>query len=222
MFRQLLSGLKKDITSDAVMNLHKSKFVICIFGILCLTFGYSQEMEELWVESVSISVFNERVTTPFKGTDAIRTHWGGTLAYEASRKRNGIYQFTHIFQGGYYNHTNLNQVGFVSWKPKFELHFNDTFNIHAILGVGYAHSFPTQPSYRLEEGTYTKKNNWGTPHFMPSMGIGSGLHLDMLLDVPIELFVRYEAFSLAPYKPKGSLPFTPNTMLGFGLKYSFN
>lgn len=201
---------------------HRSKFLIICCIILYSSYCISQEVNGQWVESVSTTVFNEHVTTPFKGTDAIRTSWGGTLSYEASKKRVGVYQYTHIFQGGYYYHHDLNQVAFIAWKPKFELRFSDTFNVHAVLGLGYAHSFLTQPSYRFEDGGYVKKANWGSPHFMPSIGLGTGFHFDKLFDVPIELFVRYEAFGLAPYKPKGSLPFTPNTMLGLGIKYSFN
>jgi len=204
------------------MNHRQSKFLLFVICFLVFMLGYSQEKKEQWVEAVSMFVFNEHLTTPLKGTDAIRTHWGGALAYEASKTRLGVYQFTHIFQGGYYYHADLNQAAFISWKPKFELRFKNVFNLHATLGVGYAHSFPTQPSYQFEEEQYEKKTNWGTPHFMPSIGLGAGLHLDKIIDVPIEIFLRYELFVLAPYKPKGSLPFTPNTMLGLGIKYSFN
>lgn len=200
----------------------QSKFLVPILTVFCISLIQAQERNEQWVEAVSVSLFNEKVTTPFVATDAIQTHWGGTLAYETSRNRAGVYQFTHVFQGGYYYHANFNQVAFLAWKPKFELRFNDFFNLHALLGLGYAHSFLTQPTYQIENGQYQEKKNWGTPHFMPSLGIGTGVHLNKLLGAPLELFVRYEAFSLAPYKPKGRLPFTPNTMLGIGLKFSFN
>lgn len=204
------------------MNHHKSKVVVSICAILYFMTGSAQGIDNPQVDAISITLFKEQITLPFQKTDAIQKHWGGTLAYEVSKERQGTYQFTHVFQGGFFNHDAINQVAFIAWKPKFELRFNNTFNLHAILGVGYAHSFLTQPSYEFTEGRYNEKSDWGTPHFMPSIGIGAGVHLDKLLDVPLELFIRYEAFSLAPYKPKGTLPFTANTMLNVGLKYSFN
>ncbi|MEX0273093.1 MAG: hypothetical protein AB3N16_01810 [Flavobacteriaceae bacterium] len=173
-------------------------------------------------KAIGISVFNEHVALPFSEPDNSPAHLGATVSYEWSRSRSGMYQFTHIFQGGYYFHEDFNQAFFITWKPKFELRFAGIIDIHAIPGVGYAHSFPTQATYRLKNGKYQQRAHWGKPHFMPSLGFGGGLHLENWLDVPITTFVRYETFSLAPYAPKAAIPLTLHTMLSFGVVYSFN
>lgn len=167
---------------------------------------------------ISATFFNENIALPFSVRQDSPKHPGFTLAFETSRKRSGMYQFTHILQAGYYYHKDFNQVAFISWKPKFELRFKELFNVHAIVGIGYAHSFPVRDTYEFENGAYEKKRNWGKPHATPSLGFGGGIHLDKWLNLPVELFGRYEAFSLAPYALKGKVPVTVNTMLSFGIK----
>lgn len=183
---------------------------------------HAQETSNQIQYHLGITLFDEHTAEPFGTRKDSPIHLGITISFEKSKRRDGIYQFTHVFQGGYYYHQDFNQVAFLAWKPKFELRFADAFNVHSIVGIGYAHSFPTQTTYKLEDGKYQKKTNWGKPHAMPSIGFGAGLHLDELLAVPVELFARYEAFGLAPYALKGRIPVTLNTMTSFGIKYSFN
>jgi hypothetical protein len=198
------------------------KIITIALLLLYVSNVHAQEASNQTEYHLGITLFDEHVATPFGAKSDSPTYLGGTISFEMSKRRGGVYQFTHIFQAGYYYHQDFNQVAFLAWKPKFELRFANTFNVNTILGIGYAHSFPTQTSFGLEDGRYQKKTNWGKPHAMPSIGFGAGLHLDKLLDVPIELFGRYEVFSLAPYAPKGSIPLTLNTMTSFGIKYSFN
>lgn len=197
-----------------------------IFTITVLLLGlavvHAQKKSNEIEYHISATIFDEHVAAPFSARSDSPTHLGGTVSFEVSKKRNGLYQFAHVFQAGYYYHKDFNQVAFLAWKPKFELRFSEVFNVHAILGLGYAHSFPTQTSYKFDDGKYQKKTNWGKPHAIPSIGFGTGMHLNKLLDIPVELFARYEAFGLAPYAPKGSIPLTLNTMTSFGIKYSFN
>lgn len=201
---------------------YKLKLVLILWVVSHGITSYAQTSDNRSATGLSITMFKEQITLPLQKTNALQKHWGGTLAYEVSKKRSGAYQYAHIFQGGYYYHDGISQVAFIAWKPKFELNLGGAVSIHAILGVGYAHSFLTQPSYEFKDGGYVAKKDKGASHFMPSVGIGSGVSLESLLSVPITLFVRYEGFSLAPYKTKGSLPLTVNTMLSFGVKYSFN
>ncbi|MET2983627.1 hypothetical protein [Aureibaculum conchae] len=202
------------------MKKKTSKLITNLILLLCITVK-AQTTTNDKIYSISATLFDEHIAAPFEIREDSPRHLGAAISYELSRKRSGVYQFAHIFQIGYYYHKNFNQAGFIAWKPKFELRFADTFNIHVILGVGYAHSFPTQQTYKFDNGKYKKKTNWGKPHFMPSVGFGAGLHLDKL-GIPIEIFGRYETFSLAPYAIKGRIPMTINTMLGLGVKYTFN
>lgn len=191
-------------------------FTLVLLFICPIVIAQSIELDREY--HLSATIFDEHIAVPFEVRKDAPTHLGGTLAFEMSRKRESSYQFTHIFQTGYYYHKNFNQVAFLAWKPKFELRFANSFNIHTIIGIGYAHSFPVRQNYQLEDGGYIKKTNWGKPHAMPSIGFGAGVNLDKLINMPITVFGRYEAFSLAPYALKGKVPITINTMLSFGIK----
>ncbi len=197
-----------------------------ILLILLFTFSFfatiKAQTNNNRVRAISASIFNENITIPFNKRNDAPKHLGGTLSYEISKKRNGVYQFTHIFQVGYYYHKYFNQVAFIGWKPKFEFRWLKTFNVHATTGIGYAHSFPTYQTYQLDNGTYKKKKNSGKSHFMPSIGVGIGVDLKELGLLPFTIYSRYEVFSLAPYAPKGTIPLTINTMMSFGLTYKLN
>ena len=204
------------------MKFHQSIYFAILVVFILTAKAYAQMGNDSREYHISATLFDEHVAAPFSARSYSPRHLGGTVSYEISKKRNGLYQFAHIFQVGYYYHKDFNQVAFLAWKPKFELRFSKVFNVHAILGLGYAHSFPTQTSYKFDDGKCQKKTNWGKPHAIPSIGFGTGLHLNKLLDIPVELFARYEVFGLAPYAPKGSIPLILNTMTSFGIKYSFN
>lgn len=166
---------------------------------------------------MSITFIDEHIGIPFQNDNRSGLHPGATLAIETSKERNGIYQFSNVYQIGYYYHRHTQQVGFIAYKPKFEFRFGQLINMHIMPGFGYAHSLPTQVSYSLENGSYQEKRNWGQPHGMLSLGAGAGLHFNKILDVPIEVFVRYEAMALVPY---GDL-FSLNNLRQIGLKYTF-
>ncbi len=208
--------LKKDMKNNRSIPL------TLIFMFSFLVAIEAQTIDNNRVHTISASIFNENTAIPFNKRNDAPKHLGGTLSYEISKKRNGVYQFTHIFQVGYYHHKDFNQAAFITWKPKFELLLLKTFSIHVTTGIGYAHSFPTYQTYQLDNGAYKKKKKSGKPHFMPSVGIGVGLDLKELGILPFTIYSRYEVFSLAPYSPKGSIPFTINTMMSFGLTYKLN
>ncbi len=180
--------------------------------------GYSQNFNQKNY-SISVTVFNEKLVDPFSAPKSSPINIGGTLSFEISKPREGIYQFSHVIQLGYYKHNNFNQVAFLAWKPTFELKFFNLINLHTILGIGYAHSLPIRPSYVFENNTYIRKKNYGTPHLIPSIGFGFGLDLEPRSKIPLEIFSRYEVFSLAPYALNGRIPLTINRMIHFGVKF---
>lgn len=199
-----------------VYTLKKSYILYFLFLFIAVK-GYSQDINKKNYH-ISASLFSELFSEPFASLRDSPLNLGGTVSFEMSKPRNGIYQFSHIFQLGYYYHKDFNQVGFISWKPKFEVSLFNMVNLHTVIGLGYAHSFPVRDSYVFKNDTYVKKTNYGHSHFMPSVGVGLGLNLEKFLNIPTEVFTRYEAFSLAPYALNGRVPITVNTMFHFGIK----
>lgn len=203
-------------------------FAIYTMGWLSMAFALLSLMpltsnaQDSLSKSLSVAGFSEHIGLPFANQRDSPLHPGISFAYERSKQRPGTYQFSHTFHLGYFYHQNFTQAFFLAWKPKFEWRFKNLVNLHLIPGIGYGHSFPTQTTYVLEGGEYVKKANAGKPHLVPSLGLGTGIHFDKFIHLPLELFCRYEAFALAPYSPGGTVPFTPNTMLSLGISYQFN
>ncbi|MEE9371527.1 MAG: hypothetical protein V3V00_00575 [Saprospiraceae bacterium] len=169
--------------------------------------------------AISITILDENIGIPLDAFKINPKHPGATLSFESSKIHSKAYRFTHMIQLGYYYHADFNQVGFLGWKPKFELRLLGMVNVHVLFGLGYAHSFPTQQTYGLENEHYESKQSNGKSHFMPSAGFGGGLDFNKALGIPLEVFGRYEAFSLAPYAINGIAPVTVNTMISIGIKY---
>ena len=171
---------------------------------------------------IAVTLFDEHIAAPFSVRSDSPAHWGLSVSLETLRRVENPFQYSNVIQLGYYYHQNFNQVAFLAWKPKFELRFANIISVHAMPGIGYAHSFPTQTSYKLEQGKYRKTTNRGKSHAMPSLGFGAGVNLYRIWGVPMEVFGRYEFFGLAPYSLNGSIPVTLNTMTSLGIRFSIS
>ncbi len=171
-------------------------------------------------KSLSIEYFEECIVrAPFKERKDSPTYSGGVLSYELTKPRNGMYEFSHVFQLGYFHHRHVNQLGFVAWKPEFEVRIARLFGLHLIPGLAYAHSFTTQQQYRLEDGIYIKKMSTGRPHFMPSLGFGLSLNFNRF-NCPFEVYFRQEYAVIYPNTRR--LPISLHSLRGLGIKYFFN
>lgn len=150
--------------------------------------------------SIGISLLDEHVGLPFEsfGDQEPAIHPGFALSVERRRERVGAYQFSRVIQLGYYYHEDNEQVAFLALKPRLSLFLGSMLDLHLVPGLGYARSFPTQPSYALQSGEYAARRNPGKGHFMPSLGVGIGLRLQALTSVPLTLFARHESFVLFP------------------------
>lgn len=144
-------------------------------------------------------------------------HLGGSIALGFTRKQNGVYRASNNFELGYFKHHTLFQAAYLAWKPKYEWQFNNGINLHSNLGLGYAHTFPTQETYVSENGSYVTNKNSGKPGGMAAFGLGIGYQFAQNSNAPATLFLRHELTLIAPFNLYKSLPVGVNTMLKVGV-----
>lgn len=204
----------------------KSYFLPLLCILLICTTAVAQFDNDKPNQSINISIFNEQLGIPnpsakyYLNYPLEFNHPGGAISIESSPSSSSFLNISHMIELGYFKHENLNHVLFIGWKPKVEVNIFNTLAAHAILGLSYAHSLPTKPSYRLEAGVYNQNRNFGRPHFMPSIGAGLSVDFYGIFSLPLELFVRHEAFGFLPYAPQGDFPITLNHKLSLGISIS--
>ncbi len=204
----------------------KSYFLPLLCILVTCTTAIAQIGSDKPNQSINISIFNEQLGIPDPSSNYYLNYpfesknLGAAISIESSPSSGAIINISHMIELGYFKHENLNHVLFIGWKPKVELNILNTVAAHAILGLSYAHSIPTKPSYTLEDGEYNQTRNLGRPHFMPSIGAGLSVDFYGIFSLPLEVFVRHEAFGFLPYAPQGDFPLTLNHKLSLGITIS--
>ncbi len=186
-------------------------FLLCTCGLAPKSLCAQKE----FTSSLSLSLLDEHVGLPLQHLDVFdpdEVNPGFAITFESSRQRPGVYQFSRAIEIGYYYHEDNEQAVYLALKPRVRFVFADLIDLHFVPGLGYARTFPTGPSYRPENGTFTEFRNTGKSHFMPSFGVGVGLQLRQLTGVPLTVFARHESFVLFP---------SAHTFTRLGLSFSF-
>jgi hypothetical protein len=87
------------------------------------------------------------------------------------------------------------------------------------IGAGYLHAFPATEIFKLENGIYRKKTNWGRPQCMT--GAALGLHYGLPERFWVNrVFVDYQFYLQMPFV-KSYVPLLPNTLLHAGITLPF-
>lgn len=86
------------------------------------------------------------------------------------------------------------------------------------LGGGYLHSFPGTEIFRLQDGRYTQKRNFGRPQAMA--GGTFGLSYALPLGAAPRIFLDYQFYLQMPFV-KSYVPLLPNTALHLGIAFPF-
>jgi len=87
------------------------------------------------------------------------------------------------------------------------------------LGAGYLHAFPATELFKLENGMYFKKTNWGRPQCMAGAALGLNYSLPNRFWLN-QVFVDYQFYLQLPFV-KSYVPLLPNTLLHAGVTLPF-
>lgn len=178
----------------------------------CLTITTGQiTSKKQW--PIKLSILDENLTTPdlnvarYSFNPAIIL---GTEYYLKQTDRNEWFLGGNV---GFYSHKYFRNAIFLNTELGYRHHFG-RFNTSAQLGLGYAHVFATLPTYKYENGDYNEVTDWGSPAFMPSLGLELGYRLGNSPNSP-ELFIDY---MFAVDDPFAVLPL-PHQFFGLGIKF---
>lgn len=200
------------------MRIKPYLILLFVAGLMCKTEAQTKN-EISFQHKIGVTIMFEHINLPFTKRLGEKRHVGLMINYSFAKERDKLHQIEHNFNLGYFKHKNFFQATFINYKPSFGLRLGKVVSLKIPLGVGLAYSTTTQQGYKHVDGTFVKSRPTGKIHFMPSLGLGASLNLCNTSGIPIEIFTQYEVFSLAPYAPYGSLPFTVHTSTNFGLKY---
>lgn len=194
----------------------KLKFILILLFIAHTSIAQERSIP------LSVSIFNNGTSLPGKGYGGVfskTVHPGITLG-TAHQYRKG--RRTELFQTlklGYFYHRH-NQHG-VQLYTELGYRYFITGGLYAdgLLGAGYMHSFADVQQFRLEDGRYVKKANWGRPQLMGSVSLALGYDLQARSNIPFKLFLQYQFWLQTPFVNK-YVPLLPNTALHLGLIYT--
>ncbi len=171
-----------------------------VSALLLLTFNLViAQSDSSRVQSIGMSYFAEGGAYP-----------GFTLNYERRLLANNKFQLLLAGKAGAYfhfqNHTGV--FFMVQSGQRFRIHKQLYFE--HFLGIGYLHSFLSggDAYFVNTSGQAQKANNFGNPHFMPS--ISFGLSYDHLGKHPVMVFARPMLF--------WQIPFNQASLLQYGIE----
>lgn len=114
---------------------------------------------------------------------------------------------------GFYYHKDWQAAVFLNSEIGYRYHFG-RFNAAARLGLGYAHVFATQPIYREVDGDFVAATDYGSPAFMPSLGVSLAYELKEQEYSP-EVFLIFASQAEVPFNFFTGL----HQMVGIGVKF---
>jgi len=171
---------------------------------------------------LSLSIFNNGTSLPGRGYAGVfsKTIHPGISLGTAHLYRKGIH--SELFQTlklGYFYHQ-YNQHGLQLYSELGYRYLTGSgFYGEGLLGAGYLHSFADVQQFRLENGRYVKKKNWGRPQLMATLSLALGYDLKPHCGLPLKFFLQYQFWLQTPFVNK-YVPLLPNTALHLGAIYS--
>lgn len=174
-------------------------------------------------KTFSISVFNNGTALPGSGTLGVwnkNIHPGGQLGYHHIHKK---WDNAVLFQNvklGYYYHRFAQQAIQLYTEAGYQYQFKFGLFADVALGGGYLHAFPDLDVFRIENGAYVKKTNWGRPQAMLSTALSIGYNLQSSFDIPLKPYLQYQFWLQTPYV-KEYVPLLPNAAVHLGVYYTF-
>lgn len=164
---------------------------------------------------LSIAFMDEEVAYPF--TRLTRFNPGITLGWRFWHKQEG--KFTHHLQSdlGGFLHKKVKNAVFA--KVSYGLNYSvfDFLSAEAFFGLGYLHGFYPGVVYEMkEDGTFSKKTQWGRPHLIGEVGFGFAFPNKSNRTPFIRQSLMIETASQNP-----SVSILPHALLSVGVLFKF-
>lgn len=172
---------------------------------------------------LSVSVFNNGTSLPGSGAMGVFSktiHPGFDIGTYHTYRSAAKYDLIQTFKAGYYYHR-FNQHA-IRLYSEFGYRYKTRTGLYAegLTGAGYLHSFADVEQFKLEDGRYVKKANWGRPQIIGSASLDLGYDFQVKQQLPLKLFLQYQFWIQTPFVNK-YVPLLPNTALHLGVVYTF-
>jgi hypothetical protein len=190
------------------------------FTPLCFVcFSVTAQQPEI---PIAVSVFNNGTSLPgsgYAGVFSKTIHPGFDMGTYHLYKAAPKHDFFQTFKLGYFYHQyNQNAIQLYS-ELGYRFKTTSGFYGEGLLGAGYLHSFADVDQFKLEDGHYVKKTNWGRPQFMATASLALGYHFQTKQKRPLRIFLQYQCWMQTPFVNK-YVPLLPNAALHLGLVYT--
>jgi hypothetical protein len=172
---------------------------------------------------VSLSVFNNGTSLPGNGALGVFSktiHPGFDVGTYHLYKSAAKHDFIQTFKLGYFYHQ-FNQHAMQLYS-EFGYRYKTNTGLYAegLIGAGYLHSFADIQQFKLVDGQYVKKANWGRPQLMATTSVALGYDFQTKKNFPLKAFLQYQFWMQAPFVNK-YVPLLPNAALHVGIVYIF-
>jgi len=192
----------------------KNTLIVIVLLIITSSMLHSQSLqEETRKFPLKISLLDESISLPNFWFTRYSYNPAAMIGTEYILKEKNNYDWHLTGNLGFYYHKNWQTAVFVNSEIGYRYHLG-RFNASARLGVGYAHVFATQPIYREVDGDYELQTDYGSPAFMPSLGINFAYELQDKEYSP-EVFLTFMSHAEVPFNIFTGL----HQMVGIGVKF---
>jgi len=187
------------------------KINIVLFIILLSAFSAIGQKER----QISIAFMDEEIAYPF--TRLTQLNPGVTLGWRLWHKEKG--KFLHNLQAdlGGFIHKKVKNAAFAKISYRLNYSLFDFLEAEALIGLGYLHSFYPGVIYEMkEDGSFSKKNQWGSPHLIGEVGVGFAFPNKSKFIPFIRQNLMIETPSQSP-----SVSILPHALLSVGITFKF-
>lgn len=186
--------------------------LLCLF---CICF-YSATGQR----SISISLFSEATAIPFTSIPISPIHPGIQIGTDFTYRQTKSQRLFQTAQVSYFYHQHLSQGISLTSEIAKEFRLKKGLALQGMLGIGYTHTFATQPEFTHSPDGYLLKRDRGNARISPSFSLQIGYYFNDTADSP-KVFLQYQSWVEYPYSP-GFIPIMTHVNLHVGYRFFIN
>lgn len=164
-----------------------------------------------------VSVFNEATAIPFTTLLTTPVHPGLQLGTEFNYRQTERRRTFQTAQASYFYHKHLVHGISLTSEIAHEIRFRNGLALQGMFGLGYTHTFATQPEFIHTPDGYKRRTDRGNARFSPSISLQAGYYFNSTASSP-KLFLQYQAWIEYPYSP-GFIPVMTHINLHIGYRF---
>lgn len=193
-----------------------------VLALLCVLFSLSAFSQNTGSgqkrdKPLIVSIFNAGAQLPSLRLITTPLHPGVSAGTEFPYNNSEKNRFFQTVKAGIYYHQYIQTSVQVYSEAGYRRSVWKGTAAEFRLGVGYLHAFTSTEVFRLEDGIYRKRPDWGRPQFMGSTALGVSYRKPGAEKAP-RFFLDYQFFLQMPFIKK-YVPMAPATVFHIGAAF---